>query len=102
MISAVLRFFRRGRATEQGYTLIEVVASVVILGIIMAPLGTAMVFGYRAVFGMTERMAQTTDVRVLSTYFPSDVASVDTDGVNPIRVDDQGICKATPSEQSLN
>ena len=101
MIAAVLRFLRRGRATQQGYTLIEVVASVVILGIIMVPLGTAMAFAYRTVFGMTERMAQTTDVRVLSTYFPSDVASVDTDGVNPTRVEDQGICKATASEQSL-
>ncbi len=50
----------------------------------MVPLGTAMVVGFRTVFGIQERLANTADVQKLSTYFPSDVASVDSDGVNPV------------------
>ncbi|MGZ7018438.1 MAG: Ig-like domain-containing protein [Acidimicrobiia bacterium] len=91
----------RSRKGQHGYTLVEVVATVVILGIIMVPLGTAMVVGFRTVFGIQERLANSADVQRLSTYFPSDVASVDSDGVNPARVEDQGICKANATEQSL-
>ena len=92
---------RRLRGQEAGFTFVEVIASVVILGIIMVPLGTAMVFAYRTVFGIQDRLANSADVQRLSTYFPSDVASVDADGVNPARVEDENICKATATEQSL-
>ena len=73
----------------------------VILGIIMVPLGTAMVVGFRTVVGIQERLANSADVQQLSTYFPSDVASVDSDGVNPTTIVDEGVCQATASEQSL-
>ncbi len=100
MIGALARRLR-ARQGEEGFTLVEVVASVVILGIIMVPLGMAMVVGFRTVFGIQERLASAADVQKLSTYFPSDVASVDSDGVNPTRIEDEGVCKATAGEQSL-
>jgi prepilin-type N-terminal cleavage/methylation domain-containing protein len=102
MIRSLLQGIRaRIGKGQQGYTLVEVIASVVILGIIIVPLGTAMVVGFRTVVGIQERLAGSADVQQLSTYFPSDVASVDTDGVNPTTVDDQGVCKASPTEESL-
>ncbi len=100
MIRSLLQRLR-ARTSQKGYTLVEVVASVVILGIIIVPLGTAMVVGFRTVVGIDQRLASAADVRQLSAYFPSDVASVDTDGVNPVTVDDAGICQASPTEESL-
>jgi len=100
MMRALLRRFR-ARSGQQGYTLVEVVATVVILGIIMVPLGTAMVVGFRTVVGIQDRLANSADVQKLSTYFPSDVASVDSDGVNPTSVNDGGVCQASPTEESL-
>lgn len=98
MIRAILRRLHR---QSSGFTLIEVIASVVILGVIMVPLGTAMVVGFRTVFGIQERLANVADVQKLSTYFPQDVQSVDADGVNPATVEDEGICKFNVGEASL-
>ena len=92
---------RRLRGQEAGFTLVEVIASVVILGIIMVPLGTAMVFVVPHGVRHPGPAREPADVQRLSTYFPSDVASVDADGVNPARVEDESICKATATEQSL-
>ncbi len=88
---------RAGAGTERGFTLIEVVASVVILGIIAAPLGMAMVLGFRTAFSQQESISRTSDVQQLSSYFPSDVQSVDAQGVNPTDANNSAICREDPT-----
>lgn len=89
-----------GATGERGFTLIEVVASVVILGIIAAPLGMAMVLGFRTVFSQQQNLARTSDIQQLSSYFPSDVQSVDAQGVNPTDSNNKNICREDSSTQT--
>src|SRR5664279_6399534 len=86
----------RARQSEAGFTLVEMIATVVILGIIMVPLGTAMVVGFRTVFDQQAAMSRTSDVQQLSSYFPADVGSVDATGVNPTDSNNVAICGANP------
>lgn len=95
-IEKIAATLRRRHEAERGFTLIEVISTVVIIGIISAPLGAAMVFGFRTVFEQQASMARTADVRQLSTYFPADVASVDATGVNPTDSNNVNICAANP------
>src|SRR4051794_36729024 len=87
---------RRRQESEGGFTLIEVISTVVIIGIIALPLGAAMVFGLRTAFDAGEQLARTQDVRQLSAYFPADVQSVDATGVNPTDSNNVNICAANP------
>ena len=87
---------RRGHKSQLGFTLVEVVASVVILGIIMVPLGTAMAVGFRSVFSQQQQLGQSSDVEQLSAYFPGDVQSVDATGVNPTDSNNVAVCAADP------
>jgi prepilin-type N-terminal cleavage/methylation domain-containing protein len=92
---------RRRPRQEGGFTLIEVIATVAILGIIVVPLGTAMVFGLRTMFDTQEQLARTSDVRQLSAYFPADVQSVDATGVDPSDDNNAQICKADAGQTNL-
>ena len=60
---------------ERGFTLVELLLSISILGIIMVPLGTGFFVAFRATTGTTETYAQSSDAQFVSIYFPPDVQS---------------------------
>lgn len=61
---------------DDGYTLVELLVSIVILGIVMVPL-TGVVIGYlRNVDATNNRMALSHDAQISAAYFAADVASV--------------------------
>lgn len=66
----------RDRACDEGFTLIELVMSVAILGIIIVPL-TGVVIEYFLVDADTRaRLSESTDQQFISTYWQQDVSSL--------------------------
>lgn len=68
---------------EGGFTLIETLAMIVILGIVMVPLTGAMVTGLRSSDHTAEVLTTSVDRGLLSAYLPPDVASATTVDVAP-------------------
>ncbi|HEY7224360.1 MAG TPA: prepilin-type N-terminal cleavage/methylation domain-containing protein [Micromonosporaceae bacterium] len=64
---------RRGDA---GVTLIEVLIVVVILGVIIGPLTTAMILYLRNTEATTDRLAESHDAQIAAAYFTQDVQSM--------------------------
>jgi prepilin-type N-terminal cleavage/methylation domain-containing protein len=82
------------RAKERGYSLIEVLVGVALLGIVMVPLGMATVVGYRTVFGAQESLSGSTDAQLVAAIFPRDVQSAGATGVNPTDPVNENTCAA--------
>jgi prepilin-type N-terminal cleavage/methylation domain-containing protein len=64
------------RRDERGFTLIEVLISVVILGIIIVPLGNALFGFFRNTADTTGRLSESHDLQIAAAYFAQDVQSV--------------------------
>jgi len=62
----------RGRG-EAGFTLVELVVTIAILGIVMTPLAAAFVFGLRTSEESNNRVANANDAELLAIFFPPDV-----------------------------
>jgi prepilin-type N-terminal cleavage/methylation domain-containing protein len=92
LLRCALTRLRPHRPADQGFTLVEVVTTVVVLGIVMIPLSAALVLGYRTTFGVEERLSRSGDAQLLAAYWPADVQSADTNGVNPIDAAIQPLC----------
>jgi prepilin-type N-terminal cleavage/methylation domain-containing protein len=74
-------------APEGGFTLVELLVGVTILGIIVVALGAAFGIGVRAFDNTTNRLSSSNDAQRVSTYFPPDVQSasrVSATKTNPI------------------
>jgi prepilin-type N-terminal cleavage/methylation domain-containing protein len=69
------RALRRARE-DRGFSLIEVLITVVILGIIILPLTNAVIGYFRNTDETTNRLSVSNDVQFVSNYFGQDVASV--------------------------
>jgi prepilin-type N-terminal cleavage/methylation domain-containing protein len=67
---------RRLRADDQGMTLIELLMVIVILGIIVVPLGDAMIMFFRQTGNTTHRLSESHDAQIADAYFAQDVASI--------------------------
>jgi prepilin-type N-terminal cleavage/methylation domain-containing protein len=67
---------RLPRRDERGFTLIEVLVSVVILGIIIVPLGNALIGFFRNSADTTGRLSESHDLQIAAAYFAQDVQSV--------------------------
>jgi prepilin-type N-terminal cleavage/methylation domain-containing protein len=64
-----------GLADERGMTLVEVMMSVAILGIIIVPITAAIMLGFATSNGTRERINDSTSAQLLSAYAPTDVQS---------------------------
>jgi len=58
---------------EEGFTLVEVLVAVAILGLIMTPLATAFILALRTTGESSNRIATANDSEILTVYFPPDV-----------------------------
>jgi len=63
---------------ERGVTLIEVLVAITILGIIMLPLGNALIAFFVHTDATTARLNESHDVQIAAAYFAQDVQSVGT------------------------
>jgi prepilin-type N-terminal cleavage/methylation domain-containing protein len=64
------------RADDRGLTLIEVLVTIVILGIIVVPLGNALIGFTRNSDETILRMSESHDIQIMAAYFAEDVQSV--------------------------
>jgi prepilin-type N-terminal cleavage/methylation domain-containing protein len=64
------------RRDDRGVTLIEVLVAIVILGIIIVPLGNALISFSRNTDDTTRRLSESHDVQIMAAYFAQDVQSV--------------------------
>ena len=62
-------------ARDAGFTLIELLVAVVILGVIMVPLGNAVIGYVRTTDATADRLALSHDAQLSAAYFARDVAS---------------------------
>jgi prepilin-type N-terminal cleavage/methylation domain-containing protein len=66
----------RPERDDRGFTLIEMLVAVTLLGIIIVPLSMAMIVFFKNSSATTDRMAESHDVQIASAYFAQDVQSV--------------------------
>jgi prepilin-type N-terminal cleavage/methylation domain-containing protein len=66
---------RRAR-TEAGFTLVEMLVAIVIMGIITVPLSNVVIGALRNTDATSNRMAVSHDAQISSSYFGSDVAAL--------------------------
>ncbi|MFG2038625.1 type II secretion system protein J [Dactylosporangium sp. NPDC048998] len=64
------------RRDERGLTLVEVLVAIVILGIIIVPLGNAVISFVRSTDDTTRRLNESHDAQIMVAYFAQDVQSV--------------------------
>ena len=76
MITAFLR--RRPPALDVGFTLVEMVISVLILGIIMVPLTTSYVLGLGTASSTAQAVSNSSDAELVAAYLTTDISSANT------------------------
>jgi prepilin-type N-terminal cleavage/methylation domain-containing protein len=64
------------RQDERGFTLVELLVAIVILGIIAVPLGNVIISYLRNTDATTARLSESHDAQVSAAYFSADVASL--------------------------
>ncbi len=61
--------------SEDGFTLVELIISIVILGIIVGAMSAAIIAGLKTTDGTTNRLAESHDAQVVSEFFVTDMQS---------------------------
>ena len=74
------RVYEVGR-DERGFTLVELVIGIAILGTIVGGLAGAIIVGLRTADATATRLAQSHDAQLVSVYLPRDLASTSSDVV---------------------
>ena len=69
---------RRGSGGDDGFTLVELVIAILIIGIITVPLGNVVIAYLRNTDATTARLLESHDVQIASAYWAQDVASIGT------------------------
>jgi prepilin-type N-terminal cleavage/methylation domain-containing protein len=72
----VLSRIRRLRDDESGFTLVELLMSIVILGIIAVPLGEVIIGYLKNADATVARMSESHDAQIAAAYFAQDVQAV--------------------------
>jgi prepilin-type N-terminal cleavage/methylation domain-containing protein len=65
-----------GPRGDAGVTLVELLVAIVMLGIIAAPLGSALISFFRNSNATSDRLAESHDAQISSAYFGQDVQSI--------------------------
>ncbi len=65
------------RSTDEGMTLVELLVAILVLGIIIAPLTMALVFGLGTTTATVQRTSDSSGAQLLSSYLVTDVHSAD-------------------------
>ncbi len=76
---------------QDGFTLIELIVGVAILGIVFSVLTASMVVGFRTTDATQTRLSESHDAHQTSAYFATDVGSAET-----ASLDDSGCAGVTP------
>ncbi|MCA1710635.1 MAG: prepilin-type N-terminal cleavage/methylation domain-containing protein [Actinobacteria bacterium] len=63
------------RGDDSGFTLVEMLVAIIITGVVMAPLGTAIVVGLRTTDATNTRLAESHDAQFLGEYLVPDLQS---------------------------
>src|SRR5256885_1094795 len=69
---------RRAMTDDSGFTLVEVLLVIVILGVIMVPLADMVLGALRQTDQSSGRLAESHDAQISAAYFAADVASIGT------------------------
>jgi len=72
------RHVSHGPGADDGFTLVELILAIVIIGIITVPLGDVVIGFLRNTDATTARLLESHDVQIASAYWAQDVASVGT------------------------
>jgi prepilin-type N-terminal cleavage/methylation domain-containing protein len=70
--------------SEAGFTLVELLAAVAILGVVILPLTGGIILGLRTMDQTSHRYAGSNDAQVLTRYLPPDVQSANTGAVSSL------------------
>jgi prepilin-type N-terminal cleavage/methylation domain-containing protein len=71
-----MRMTSRARRRETGFTLVELIVAIAILGIITVPMANVVVGMLRNTTNTSDRLALSHDAQISATYFGADVAAV--------------------------
>jgi prepilin-type N-terminal cleavage/methylation domain-containing protein len=86
----------RPRHREAGFTLPELLLSIVILGVIAGPIAASMIVGLRSTDASAQRVGEANGAQLLSTWFEPDTLNADT-----VTVDDVDCSTASPAGMNL-
>jgi len=66
------------RLNDDGFTLVELTVSILILSVIVVVIGGALIFGLKTFGSTTQRLSESHDLQLAASYFAADVASART------------------------
>jgi prepilin-type N-terminal cleavage/methylation domain-containing protein len=69
---------RRGPGIDDGFTLVELLLAIVIIGVITVPLSDVVIGYFKNTDATTERLLASHDVQITSAYWAQDVAGIGT------------------------
>ncbi|HWB35013.1 MAG TPA: prepilin-type N-terminal cleavage/methylation domain-containing protein [Rugosimonospora sp.] len=73
VLARLRRFTRRD---DSGFTLVELLVAIIIMGIITAPLATGLILFFQRSGDTTQRLAVDHDVQIVSTYWAQDIQTL--------------------------
>ena len=76
---------------ERGFTLVEVLVTVVVLGVVIAALGAGFSVGLRTMDSTANRLAGSMDAQLLGVHLPDDVASATSIDATPSSITCVGV-----------
>ena len=68
----------RGRGADEGFTLVELILAIIIIGVITVPLADIVIGYLKNVDATNARLIESHDVQIASAYWAQDVASIGT------------------------
>ena len=73
---------RVGETNQTGFTLIEIIVGMAILGVLMTAIGSALIVAFRTTDATNQRLSESNDVQISSAFLANDVQSAKTVAVS--------------------